>query len=510
MNNDKSKSKPVTTVIIMMAATVIAKLLAVVRNMIQANIYGTGMEANALTQASNLSFTFFDMFLIAAITGCFIPIYNSFPQDDNTEADKFANVFFNIILLITGILALFGIIFAEPIINTLGSKLDGSTRELAVTLLRIMFPMVIFVGTSFTLVGILQSKGQFIVPALMSAISNAGFVIYLLFFNNYFGKNGIYGLAVTYLIAWLIQFITLLVPLLRNGFKFKFILDFKNPALIRTFKMAPPIMVGSWLMSFTLISGIHFAPYVGNVTVFDYAYNTYIIIVNILTISLCNYVFPTLAKLSAHGDSEEFNNIVRTGLTSVFAIIIPFMFMVFILSGEGISVLYLRGEFNAADAYQTANTLKTMAIAMPAFSFTEILNRAFYSKNMAKIPMTATLIGIAVNIITAVVMIQIKGVGVEVIGLSVAIAQIAAAVTLLISLCRKIKGIINKKIIINIIKILAAGIVSFCVITLIRNIIGNNPYDAGDLRNIFVMAVIFIVGASVYAGGLFIARLKIK
>lgn len=512
INKDKSTAKPIKTVIVMMAATVIAKLLGVARSMLQTYIYGTGTEANALTQASNLSFTFFDIFLIAAITGCFIPVYNSFKQDDagKKEADDFACIFFNIILLITGLLAFLGIIFAEPIIKFFCSELNTETQLLAVKLLRIMFPMVIFVGTAYTLVGILQSKGQFIVPALMSAISNAGFVIYLVFFNNLLGENGIYGLAVTYLIAWFIQFITLLIPLIRSGFKFKFIIDFKNPNLRRTLKIAPPIMIGSSLMSFALLSGSYFTPYVGNVTVFEYSFKTYDLIVGILIQSLCNYIFPTLSKLSSHNDSDEYNGIVRTGLTTSFVIIIPFMFMVYILSGEGVSVLYLRGAFTADDAYQTASTLKLLAIAMPAYSTVEVLNRVFYSKNMTKIPMTATLCGIAVNLVSAAFLIKIDGIGVGAIGIAVAAAQIVTAVVLIIFLINKIKGVINKEFVINILKILISGIISFGVMLTVYRLIGNNPYDSSVIKNIIVMVVIFSVGAIIYISGLFITRVKVK
>lgn len=512
MNKEKSAAKPIKTVVFMMSATMISKVLGLIRNMVQTGIYGTSMEADAFTQAYNIPYNFFDIILSAAILGCFIPVYNSFKQDDigREKADRFACVFFNTIFLITGILAFLGIVFAEPIISFMGAELDIATQKLAVKLLRIMFPMIIFTGTAFTLVGILQSKGKYILPAFMSAISNAGIIIYLLFFDGMLGDNGIYGLAIAYLVSWLIQFATLVIPLIRSGFKFKLILDFKNPELRQTLKMTPPIMIGSWLMAFISLSGLYFTPYVGNVTVFDRAFSTYILIGGILIHSLCNYVFPILSKLSVHGNDEEFKSIVRTGLTVACTIIIPFMFLVYILSGEGIAVLYMRGEFSPEAAYDTARMLRCMTIALPAFAVMEILNRVFFSRNLSKVPMIASLCGIAVNIITAAILIQIPNVTSEVIGIAVAAAQILSAVMLLIFLHRKIKGVFNKTFVINIIKILIAGIVSFVSIWITYNLIGNNPYNSNEIRNLIVMIIIFVVGAIIYLGGLFLMRAKIK
>jgi len=506
---DKSTSAPVRTVTFMMAATVIAKLLGVVRTKIQASHYGIGMEANAFTQAYNIPLPFFDMLLSAAILGCCIPVYNSFMQDEDgiREADRFISVFINTLLLATGVMALLGIVFAEPIINVMGAELDQATRILAVKLLRIMFPTIMFTGTTYILVGVLQSKGKYILPAFISAISNAVVIVYLIVFD---GSFGIYGLAVAYLLSWITQLLTLIIPLIRSRFDYRLIFDFKNPVLRETLKKIPPIMVGSWLAPFTLLSGLYFSAYVGNITVFENSLTVYNLITGILTYSICNYIFPILSKISVHGDEAEFKRIVNTGLTASFAIMIPFMFMVFLLNGEGIAVLYMDNAYTPDAAYLTASTLRLMTFAMPAFAIIEILSRVFYSKNLHKIPMTATVCGIAVNIITAVILIQIDGVGVGAISVSVAAAQITAAGVLVIFLFKKVKGVINKKLIVNAVKILISGIVSFVAMLIVYHFIGNDPYSSGDLKNLITMFIIFTVGAVVYIGGLFAARFKIR
>lgn len=61
-------------------------------------------------------------------------------------------------LLGAGILAFLGIVFADVIVGTLG--LDNETKALTVRLMRIMFPMIIFTGTAYTLTRCDAVKGR--------------------------------------------------------------------------------------------------------------------------------------------------------------------------------------------------------------------------------------------------------------------------------------------------------------------------------------------------------------
>lgn len=158
----ETNTKPIRTVAFMMAATVLSKILGLIREMMLAAAYGAGNSvAEAFSGALSVPSTFFDLLFSAAILGCFIPVYNSF-KENGKEADEFACIFFNAISLFTGLLALFGILFAEPVIKLVTPGLEDPA--LAVTLVRILFPMIIFTGMAYTLVGIMQSKG-----ALLSA-----------------------------------------------------------------------------------------------------------------------------------------------------------------------------------------------------------------------------------------------------------------------------------------------------------------------------------------------------
>ena len=133
------------TVALMMLATVAAKGLGLFRQVLMASTYGTSSDANVFSVASQIPLQFFDLLFATAISGCFIPAYNSFKRGRNgeisPEADDFSCSFFNFIFLATGVLALLGILLASPIAALLGFE-SMSDKQLAAELMRIMFPMI--------------------------------------------------------------------------------------------------------------------------------------------------------------------------------------------------------------------------------------------------------------------------------------------------------------------------------------------------------------------------------
>ena len=176
--------------------------------------------------------------------------------------------------------------------------------------MRIMFPMIIFTGTAYTLTGVMQSKGRYLIPAMISALSNLTVIIYFMFFNDSFGVQ---GLAVAYVLGWVFQFLTLAVPLRTGGYRFRPVLHMRTQQMKRTLRQVPAIMMGSWLLPATTIVTTYFTSFIGTngSVLFNYADNAFIMISGILTYSICNYALPKLpAKVGTkitywYGDDEK-------------------------------------------------------------------------------------------------------------------------------------------------------------------------------------------------------------
>ncbi|MCL2773169.1 MAG: murein biosynthesis integral membrane protein MurJ [Oscillospiraceae bacterium] len=503
--------KAVKTVSLIIFATAFSKVLGLVRDMILTPIYGGSANNSAITVASSIPLNVFDILFGAAVLGVFIPVYNSFNDKDEKgqkEADEFANIFLNFIILATGLLALIGIIWARQIVNVAAAGYDEDTKKLTADLLRIMLPMIVFTGSVYTATGILQSKGEYLAPALVSSFSNLGVIIYLLFLNRYFG---VYGLAVAYLVAWMIQLLTLVVPLIKKRYKYKFKIDFKNPAFIRAIKMTLPILAGSWLVPMSNLIANRFASGCENnnavIAAFGKSWGLFLIITGILTYGICNYIFPKLAQKA--NDSQAFASMVKTGLSASFFVIAPVACIAYILRDEAVAVLYMRGIFTPDLARLASQMFIMLTPAMIMFSVIEILNRTFYAKNLVKFPMIAAISGIAVNFALNWVLIGNLKLPPVYITAANFICQTVTAVILITALKIKIKEIFDKKFLINVLKIVLSSAILLIITKIIYLIINNNAFEmgtAGTLKNIMVAVVILIAGIAVYLGMNFILK----
>ena len=229
----------------MIIATLLAKFAGMYRDILFASLFGTGSEAQAYLTASRIPLLFFDITLGAAVSAAFIPVYNGFIEEKrHTEARNFANSFITLVFVITGILCVIGIIFSGPIVNLIGNDLTPQTKDLAAKLVIVLFPSMIFTALAYSVAGLLQSLGEFNIPAAISLVSNGFMVIYLLVFGS---KLGIYSVSVAMLIAWSFQLIIEIPALIKKKYRFKPSLSLKNEGIKKAARLALPILISSWV-----------------------------------------------------------------------------------------------------------------------------------------------------------------------------------------------------------------------------------------------------------------------
>ena len=200
MTKKNSGQKILATAIFMAAATLISKILGLARDSLLTAYFGSGMESDAFTTASTIPTMLFDVIIGGVISAAFIPVFNDIvSKRGKDDGMKFVNKFVTLVVCISAVIAVFGIIFSGQLVS-IQTQYAGEKHALASQLTSIMFPMIIFTGLAFSFVGLLQSFGEYRIPSLISLVSNLAIIFYYVVFGKRFG---IYGLAVTMVIAWI-------------------------------------------------------------------------------------------------------------------------------------------------------------------------------------------------------------------------------------------------------------------------------------------------------------------
>ena len=488
----ENKEKAAGTVGFIFITLILVKILGQAREMAIAAFFGTSDAASAYVIASQLPVNFFDMILGTAVSSAFIPVFTKYLECDGLKrANLFASRFLNIIILASSAICAIGMFFAPSLINIFSPDMTSSAKEIAGTLLRIMFPIMIFTGMAFTLVGVLQSLGEFKIPAMMRLISNAICILYLFTLNKYFG---IYGLAAAFLIGWAMQFFVLILPSKKNGFVYNSGKKLWDDGLKTVVTLALPVLLSSWvqpinaMVNMALASGKE-----GGIASLNYANRLYIIAASVFAVSITNYIFPKLSQMNVRGENENWSKTVASGLRYVVMIVLP-MALVFIFQGkEIIRIVYQRGAFTETDVAVTSSAILFYSLGMIFYSLQEICNKAFYSLESMKTPMFAAIGSIFTNVVLSYVLSSYMGIS----GLALA-ASIAASIWsifMLIALSRKMTVKLFDK---SIIKILLMCTGFGCGVFFTRNFSIAFFGELGLLTSVINFVLPCAAGAVVY------------
>ena len=492
MAND---NKMLKTAGFMTVATLLAKALGMVRDMLIAAYFSTSYIGDAYMTATKLPTMLFDLVIGGVITASFIPVFNGILTKENKkEAMAFSNKFIGMVMAVTVLISLIGCIFSGNLIGLLAPEFDARTHNLASELSAIMFPMIIFTGLAFSFVGILQSFGEFTIPSIMSLVSNLAVIIYFPLFGK---KFGVHGLAVTMLIAWSLQVIIQIPSLKKTGYKFKPSLKLKDKNIKATILLAGPLLISTWVQPLYSIINTRIASGIsGGVTMLEYANRLYMVMVGVFSFVVTNLIFPKLSKSNASDDTKEADKLLSTSLKAIAIIILPLMAGFVILGKPIISIIYEHGNFTTNDAIKTGLALSCYSVGMIGFSVNEILTKSFFSKKNSKTPMYNAIISMIVNIIAAYTLSEILGIY----GLALATAIGSTVNALLNYICTRIKygKIFEKSDIISVIKTIVSSIIMAVAVLVLYNILKDVvPYSL--MGNLIICGVCAVLGIIVYA-----------
>lgn len=410
--SEKKKSSLARSAVLMGVIILISKLAGLVRDQLIAASFGTTAAAVAYETASKLPLTIFDFVLGGVVTSAFIPIYNAIAVNKNKkEAIRFAQSYFNLIITITTLIAAAGVILAPWLVRLIAPELASETAALATQLTRIMFPMVIFVGLAFSFVGFLESEGEYNIPAIISLVSNAIMILYLIFFAD---RGGVVGLSFAMLAGWGAQALVQIPAAVRRGFRYKLFTPLNTPEIKQAAINTLPILVATWttpvctLINNRIASGIDEGR---AITALGYANRLYIIIVGLFSFVATNLIFPHISRAVASGDRQEGERLTRSSIKILVFIIAPIAVGVAALAPQFISLIYERGEFNPSDTAITSEAMRAYAVGMLFAAVNEVLTKVFFAAQKMIPPMISSLISMAANIIVILVLGSHLGVG---------------------------------------------------------------------------------------------------
>ncbi|MDB6026994.1 MAG: putative lipid flippase MurJ [Verrucomicrobiales bacterium] len=451
-------------------ATMTSRILGLVREQVYYWFMGTGAVASAFVFAFTIPNLFRRLLGEGALTAAFIPIFKSKEKTDG-EAEMWRAANAVISGLIVASVAVVVAVMIGVTIFLATATLQPNTR-LMLELLRTMFPYMILVCLAAILMGMLNARGHFFVPAFGSVVLNVvmiGSVVFLVpFFGNTLEKQ-IFAVAVGVLIAGVMQAIFQVPTLRAEGFRYRWVSPWKDPTVREVVRKMIPgsIGVAAFQINVLLTQTLAFGENESIVAVFNGAVRLMELPQGVFGISLATYLLPTLSGLAAEKKFPEFRSTLRQGLSYLIYINILASVFLFVLAEPIIRLLFERGKFTAFSTQQVSFALVCLAPGLVAFSMVNILARAFYAVGDIKTPMKISLFCLAVNFGFAMFFLFILNLGAAGLGIANTISSACNVTLLLFALRKKLKQLDFAELVQQLVPVIAsaiaAGLLAWCI-----------------------------------------------
>jgi putative peptidoglycan lipid II flippase len=383
-------------------ATGLSRILGLVREIVAAYYFGARGRINAFTVAFQVPNLVRALLADAAISSAFVPVFSELlEKGDRKRAWRVASSLFWLILLGLGGLTALCIVLAPWLITPFGNP--GGDKQLAVGLARVLFPIVVLLGLSGVVVGILNSYEEFAVPALTPVFWNVAIIVGLVLgvprAHSIDSKLYIYAIAI--LIATVVQFLLPLPWLRGRDGRLLLVIDWRDPAVKQVFVLMLPVTLGLGLINFNAVIDSVFASRLIDPelapTAIDRAFRIYMLPQGMFSVAVATVLFPSLSRLAARGDLDGFRSTIGLGLRQIAFLLVPASVVSAVLAEPIVRLVYQRGAFGPGQTPVVAGALAAFSLGLTFNGAMLMLNRGFFSLQSPWIPTAIALANLALN-----------------------------------------------------------------------------------------------------------------
>ncbi len=425
--------------------TLLSRILGFLRDVVIAHFFGAGMAADAFFVAFRLPNLWRRLVGEGSLTISFIPVYTEYLyQRSEEETREVAHIAFTLMGLILLAITFFGILFSPVLIQVIA---PGFTQipekfELTVTLNRIIFPYLFFMGLFALSMGILNSHRHFLAPALAPIFLNISIILSVLLLFTTF-QRPVMTLAIGVLAGGLIQFLFQIPFLWQRGITFRFNFDFRHPAIQRIGRLMVPGIIGTAVYQINVFIDTFFASFLpgGSVSYLFFADRLLEFPLGIFAIAIGMASLPSLSGLASQGRVSEFREALYFTFRLTSFISIPAMVGLIALKTPIINLLFQRGLFDYTATVMTAKALLYYALGLWAIAGVRTLVPAFYALKDTWSPLKIAILCLVANVLLNTLFILFTPLGHAGLALATSLSSILNLLLLSRRLRQKLAGI---------------------------------------------------------------------
>jgi putative peptidoglycan lipid II flippase len=387
-------------------AVMCSRVLGLAREQICAALFGGGGAMDAFTAAFRIPNLLRDLFAEGALSTAFVTTFSkTIARSGDAAAWRLANKVATLTLVVLGSICVAGMVFSSQLVNVIAPGFDPQKAALTAQLTRIMFPFIVMVSMAALVMGMLNAKSVFGMPAMASSFFNIGSIVGGVTLGAWidpsFGPRALVGLAIGTLLGGALQFAVQLPPLSQLGYRYAPDFRWRDQGVSAILRLMGPSVIAASTTQFNVLVNSMFASTLGDGPIFwlAIAFRLMQLPLGLFGVALGTVTLPLLSRLVVAGQMTGFRAELARAMRLMFLLTVPSSIGLMMLAEPIISVLYQHGKFDAYEAAQAGGALRFYAIGLAGYAALKVLVNAFYALDRRKTPMLVSFLAVALNLL---------------------------------------------------------------------------------------------------------------
>lgn len=474
--------------------TLCSRILGLVREMTKASFLGTSKFADAFGIAFMIPNLLRRLFAENSISVAFIPTFRGYLEDSATsgkdsdefkKTKEFLNSTITLISFCTTVVVILGIASSPLIIPLFLDESDSVLTAEAVLLTRIMFPYLFVISLAAFFQGILNGVKIFSPSGFTPVLFNSIVIACTYIFTPLLTKNVADAELRAQMAARAMSFGVLIGGCVQAIFQLPFVIKtgwfchftslkkaFKNPGTKKVIALVGPTVIGmaAYQLNDVISTALAGKAGTGIVSSLQYSLRLQELILGIFAVSIGTVILPDLSGLAKTQKWENFNRLLSQAIKIIALISIPVTFYSLVCGKEIISLVYKSKNFNDESVQLTLTAFRFHIAGLFFIAMNRVVAPAFYAQGNTKSPTLAGILGLAINMIFALILIKpMSGGG---IALALTLGSLANSILLFVFLKKNkqidVKAVVGGTILYSI-KMEVLSVIAAVPATLVKN-----------------------------------------
>jgi len=393
---------------VMSAATFASRILGYLKDMIIAGYFGATGLSDTFFVAFRIPNLLRELFAEGSMSSAFIPVLTEYrTRSGDEEVKRIVRITFTFIVIVLGLLCLAGVLFAPQIVALIapGFLKESGKFSLTVLLTRIMFPFLLFISLAALVMGALNTRRVFFVPAFAPAMLNVTIIGLVLLLVPVL-EQPIIAVAIGVVLGGFVQFAFQLPSFFRQDYDLRPSYDFGHPGLKRMSVLILPATMGMAVAQINIFISTILASYLpqGSITYLYYSMRLIQFPIGIFGVAMGMAALPALSEHAAKGEMDKLREDFSFALRLLFFITVPSMAGLIALREPIVNMLFQRGAFDYTATIGTAQALLFYSLGIWAVVGVRVVTATFYSLQDTRTPVKIAIVAMLTNVMMSLIL----------------------------------------------------------------------------------------------------------